>query len=199
MGLQREKEEPEQKKTIYEFDYNLVLIGFMGTGKSAVSRTLRDRFGMEVVDTDQVIAGREGMSISDIFQTHGEQYFRDAETRLLIELQTKKNAVISCGGGTPLRGENVAEMKKNGKVILLMAEPETIFERVKDSHDRPLIENNKSVSFIAELLEKRLPKYKAAADIIIHTDGKSKMQICEELLAKALASENQKTGGKASE
>lgn len=169
------------------FDQNIVLIGFMGTGKTTVANALRQRFGMDVIEMDQIIAEREGMSISEIFRVHGEPYFRDAETRLLVELQQQSNVVISCGGGTPLREVNVAEMKKNGKVVLLTAEPETVFDRVKDSHDRPVIENNKNAAYIAELMEQRRPKYEAAADIIIHTDGKSAAQICEEIAAEVCA------------
>ena len=136
---------------------------------------------------DQIIAEREGMSIPDIFEVHGEQYFRDLETNLLIEMQARKNVVISCGGGTPLRECNVVEMKKNGRVVLLTASPETIFDRVKDSHDRPVIENNKNVPFIADLMKKRRAKYEAAADIVINTDGKSIIEVCEELVQKLLA------------
>lgn len=169
------------------FDYNLVLIGFMGTGKTTISNTLKHIFSMDVIEMDQIIAQREGMSISEIFEKYGEPYFRDAETKLLIELQSKKNVVISCGGGTPLREVNVAEMKKNGKVIWLTASPETVFERVRDNHDRPLLENNKNISFIADMMEKRRAKYEAAADIIIDTDNKNKFQICEEIAEKALA------------
>lgn len=84
-----------------------------------------------------------------------------------------------------MREVNVREMKKNGKVILLTAKPETILERVKDSHDRPLLENNKNVDYIANLMEQRWEKYQAAADIIIETDGKSAFEICEEIIAKA--------------
>ena len=165
-----------------KLNYNIVLIGFMGTGKSAISAHLSRYFDMETVDMDQVIAEREGMSISKIFETYGEEYFRNAETNLLKELQSRNNVVISCGGGAPLREENVAEMKKNGRVVLLTAKPETIYERVKDSHDRPLLENNKSVEFIEELMLKRKDKYIAAADIIIETDNKSKQEICDELI-----------------
>ena len=81
-----------------------------------------------------------------------------------------------------MRECNVVEMKKNGRVVLLTAKPEIILDRVKDNHDRPLIENNKTVSFIADLMEKRRAKYEAAADIIIETDGKSELEICEELV-----------------
>lgn len=164
--------------------YNIFLIGFMGAGKSTVSDYLNRAYGMDVIEMDRIIAQRQGMSISDIFENYGEQYFRDLETNLLIEMQSKSNVVVSCGGGTPMRENNVAEMKKNGRVVLLTAKPETILDRVKDSHDRPLIENNKTVPFIADLMEKRREKYEAAADIIIETDGKNKEQICEEILCR---------------
>lgn len=167
------------------FDYNIVLIGFMGSGKSTISRALSKVFAMDVIEMDQVIADREGMSISEIFEVHGEEYFRNLETELLRELQSRKGVVISCGGGVPMRDENVVEMKKNGKVILLTASPETILDRVKNNHDRPLLENNKNVDFIAELMEKRRKKYEAAADIVIRTDGKSEFEICEEIISRA--------------
>ena len=174
------------------FDYNIVLIGFMGAGKTSISEYLKTLFAMDVIEMDQIIAEREGMSIPDIFEVHGEQYFRDLETNLLIEMQSKKNVVISCGGGTPLRECNVVEMKKNGRVVLLTASPETIFDSVKDSHDRPVIENNKNVPFIADLMEKRRAKYEAAADIVINTDGKSLIEVCEELVQQLLAMDENK-------
>ena len=172
------------------FNYNIVLIGFMGAGKSTISEFLKNSFAMEVIEMDQIIAEREGMTISDIFEVYGEQYFRNLETNLLIEMQSKTNVVISCGGGTPMRECNVVEMKKNGRVVLLTAKPETILDRVKDSHDRPLIENNKTVPFIAELMEKRREKYEAAADIVIETDGKDELQICEELILRLRQMDN---------
>lgn len=168
------------------FDYNIVLIGFMGAGKSTISDYLSTCFAMKVVEMDQEIVEREGMSISDIFEVYGEEYFRNAETNLLKEMQAKRNVVISCGGGTPMREVNVQEMKKNGRVVLLTAKPETILERVKDSHDRPLLENNKSVEFIEELMLKRREKYIAAADVIIETDNKTELEICEELVNSLL-------------
>ena len=164
------------------FNYNIFLIGFMGAGKSTISDYLKNALAMDVVEMDQCIVERQGMSISDISDTYGEEYFRELETNLLIEMQSRSNVVVSCGGGVPMRERNVAEMKKNGRVVLLTAKPETILERVKDNHDRPLLENNKNVSFIADLLEKRRAKYEAAADIVIQTDGKSELEICEELI-----------------
>ena len=168
------------------FSYNIVLIGFMGAGKSTVSDYLSTMFAMRIVEMDQVIADREEMSIPDIFATYGEEYFREQETKLLIELQNKKNTIISCGGGAALRAENVAEMKKNGRVVLLTASPETVYERVKDSDDRPVLKENNNVEYIADLMENRREKYEAAADIVIQTDNKTVLQVCEELITKLM-------------
>lgn len=165
-------------------NYNIVLIGFMGTGKSAVSRYLGRKYGMKIAEMDQIIAERENKSIPDIFKENGEEYFRNCETELLKELQKKENTVISCGGGAPLRPENVAEMKKNGKVFLLTASPQTVYERVKRQTDRPLLAGRKTVEGIAELMEERKEKYEAAADVVIDTDNKEIWQICEELKEK---------------
>ncbi len=166
------------------FRYNLVLIGFMGAGKTTMSDYFSTMFAMDSVEMDQVIARREGMTIPDIFEVHGEEYFRDCETDLLIEMQSRKNTVISCGGGVPMRERNVVEMKKNGRVILLTATPETILERVKDDHSRPLLENNKNIPFIQSLMDKRREKYEAAADIIVPTDGRSIQEIGEEIISR---------------
>lgn len=174
------------------FNYNIFLIGFMGAGKSTISDYLKNVLAMDVVEMDQCIVERQGMSISDIFETYGEEYFRELETNLLIEMQSQSNVVVSCGGGVPMRERNVVEMKKNGRVVLLTAKPETILERVKDNHDRPLLENNKTVPFIADLMEKRRTKYEAAADIVIQTDGKSELEICEELIHRLREAEANK-------
>ena len=163
-------------------EYNIVLIGFMGTGKTTISEYLKEAYGMDIIDMDQEIVDREKMSIPEIFAIHGEEWFRYLETNLLIELQQKKNTVISCGGGAALRERNVDEMKKNGRVVLLTASPEIIFERVKDSDDRPVLRGRKNVAGIAELMEQRRAKYEAAADLIISTDHKTVPAICEEMI-----------------
>ena len=166
------------------FGYNIVLIGFMGAGKTTISDYLSTMFAMKVVEMDGLIAEREGMSIPDIFATYGEEYFRDLETNLLKELQEESNLVISCGGGAALRACNVAEMKKNGRVVLLTASPEVILDRVKDSDDRPVLKGRKSIEGITELMEQRRERYEAAADIVIQTDHKSVQEICEELIQR---------------
>lgn len=137
---------------------------------------------MKTVEMDQIIEERKKMSIPDIFKTYGEEYFRDLETELLKELQSERNVVISCGGGTALRECNVAEMKKNGRVVLLTASPKLIYSRVKDIDDRPVLYGRKTVEGISELMEERREKYEAAADIVIQTDNKSVSTICEELM-----------------
>ena len=86
---------------------NLVLIGFMGTGKSTVSDYFHAQYNMDVIEMDQIIAQREGMSITDIFNRHGEEYFRDLETALLVEMQSRKGVVLSCGGGVPMPSRRI--------------------------------------------------------------------------------------------
>ena len=166
------------------FPYNIALIGFMGTGKSTLSKYLKEKYGMDIVEMDQEIADQEGMSIPDIFAAHGEEYFRNLETALLVRLQSRKNTVISCGGGVAMREENVRELKKNGYIVLLTASPQTIYERVKYSDDRPILNGNKNVEYIAELMEKRRKKYEAAADVVIRIDHKTAQQISEEMMRK---------------
>lgn len=161
---------------------NIILIGFMGTGKSSVTRMFHERYFMQIVEMDDLIVAREGMSIPDIFEAKGEAYFREAETKLLRELQQKENLIISCGGGTALREENVKLMKENGYIVLLTASPETIYSRIGHDTNRPVLNNRRSVEGIRELMQQRLPKYEAAADITIHTDNKSIEQITSEII-----------------
>ena len=163
---------------------NISLIGFMGTGKTTVSKALSKITSFKEIDVDAYIVENEGKAISDIFKDSGETYFRTLETNALQTISSKQGQIISCGGGVPMRERNVVEMKKNGRVVLLTAKPETILSRVKDNHDRPLLEGNKNVDFIAGLMEKRREKYQAAADIVIETDGKDKLEICEELVQR---------------
>ena len=163
---------------------NILLIGFMGTGKSTISRRLHKLLKMREVDTDAIIVEREGMSISDIFAEKGEEAFRNMETDLLRELKKERNLIISCGGGMALRDENAAIMKEAGTVVWLTAKPETILKRVEHDDRRPLLRGNKNVPFIENLLNQRYPKYKAAADLEVKTDDRSIQSICEEIIKK---------------
>lgn len=163
---------------------NIFLIGFMGCGKSTVASEFSSHYGKKVLEMDQVIVEREEMDIPQIFETKGENYFRNLESKLLKEIQKTENQVISCGGGVGLREENVAEMKKSGYIVLLTARPETILERVKSDENRPVLKGRKTVEGITELMEKRREKYETAADITVLTDDKSVKEICLEIIAK---------------
>lgn len=164
------------------FDKNILLIGFMGAGKSTVSACLGRMLAMETIEMDSYIEEKEGMKISKIFEVYGEEYFRNCESNTLIELRNKDHAVISCGGGVPLREKNVELMKKNGYVVWLTADPETILKRVRHSTERPLLNGHMDVAYISNLMESRREKYHAAADLVINTSGKKVVEICEELL-----------------
>lgn len=161
---------------------NIFLIGFMGAGKSTVARFLRDHYQMSLVEMDEQIESQEGRTISQIFAENGEEYFRSLETKLLLTMAQEKSTVVSCGGGVPMRPENVAAMRQSGKIVYLSTTPEEIYMRVKNSHTRPLLEGNMSVDYIENLLKKRLPKYLEAADITVATDRKSVQEICTEIL-----------------
>ena len=177
------------------FHFNIFLVGFMGVGKSTIASQLGKMLHMDRLEMDQKIVEQEGMPVSEIFSRYGEQYFRDVESNLLIELQEGKGMVVSCGGGVVLRRENGMHMKKNGHVIWLTAAPETIYERVKDNKDRPILNNNMNVEFIRELMEKRKPFYEAAAEIQVSTDQKSISQICAEIVEKLSILEEQEHSG----
>lgn len=162
---------------------NIVLIGYMGSGKTSVGKYIAEKYGYDFLDTDFYIVEREGMSVNDIFTAKGEQYFRALETELLSELKEHlKNTVISTGGGLPLRRENSELLRKIGRVYYLSAAPDTIYERIKDCTDRPLLAGSNPYEKICEMLEERHPLYLQAADIEIHTDGRRLSDIASEIM-----------------
>lgn len=163
---------------------NIFLIGFMGSGKSTIGRFLQKELNMELVEMDARIVEEQGMSINDIFAEKGEDYFRDLESRLVLDLNNEGNTIVSCGGGVVIRPENVENMKKNGKIVFLSATPDTIYERVKNSTERPILNGHMNVEYIAGLMEKRRALYENAADIRIETDGKTRDEICKEIMDK---------------
>ncbi len=163
-------------------DRNIYLIGFMGVGKSTVSRELAQAAGYGEIDTDAWIERDQGKCIAGIFEEQGEEYFRALETDLLKELRAEHRKVVSCGGGMALREENVALMRQGGAVAWLTAKPETILERVGGDTSRPLLRGNMDVGRIRGMMEQRRPFYRAAADFTVSTDGKPSGKIAEEIL-----------------
>lgn len=152
---------------------NLVLIGFMGSGKSTVGRELHSRLGYELVDMDTVIEQREGRPISRIFEESGEEYFRDLETSLLRELAeaTGPRKIISTGGGVVGREENRALLRQLGYVVWLKAPVNVIHERTSRNRERPLLQTEDPVGKISTLLEERKPWYEETAHLKVDTAG----------------------------
>lgn len=161
---------------------NLFVIGFMGAGKTSVSAALGKALNREVIEMDERIAQNEGMTIPEIFAQKGEPYFRSCETALLQGCAQGEPRIISCGGGVPMREENVAAMRACGTIVLLTARPEVILDRVKDSDERPLLQNRKSVEGISELMEQRRPKYEAAADVTVDTSDLTIAEVCQAVM-----------------
>lgn len=159
----------------------IFLIGYMGTGKTTIGKELRKRLHFKLVDLDQLIEKKEGVTIKEMMAEHGEAYFRDIETKNLLSLKGEKKLVVSCGGGVILREENRLFMRENGTVVLLEATPEQIYERIKHDTSRPLLAGNMSAEYIADMKAKRDPLYKEAAEIEIQTAEGSKFDICEQI------------------
>lgn len=162
---------------------NIYLIGFMGAGKSTVAAELEKMTGAKRIEMDECIEAQQGMPITEIFARHGEAYFRELETALLRTFVGQENLIVSCGGGSVLLDTNTALMKEAGSIVLLTATPETVYARVKDSTNRPILNGNMNVEYIKGLMEKRRERYEAVADIRIATDGMEISEICEAVLA----------------
>ena len=158
------------------------LIGFMGVGKSSVASQLSRMLEAPVWEMDACIEERENLTIPEIFSRCGEDYFREVEHTVLEELGSGPQ-IISCGGGVPMRRDNVESMHALGVTVLLTAEPETIYERVRHDDNRPLLRGNMNVAYIAQLMEQRRERYEAAADCSVTTAGKSVEELCREILA----------------
>lgn len=160
---------------------NIVLTGFMGTGKTEVGRKLARLLDLRLIDIDTEIENSEQMSINDIFKKFGEPRFREIETEMVRKVSMKKNVIVSTGGGVVLKDENMSALRQNGLVICLNAGPETIFKRLQDNSDRPLLRVGNPLEKIRELLDIRRPCYEKA-DIMIDTDNKTPSQIAEEII-----------------
>lgn len=161
---------------------NIYLIGFMGVGKTTVSKRLKQLTGWDEIDTDAEIIRRQGQSISDIFAMEGEKYFRQLEKELVQELSQTSGKIVSCGGGVALQEDNVAAMQAGGTVIWLKAKPSTIYEHVKNDHGRPILAGHMNVEYITELMSVREPWYEKAQTMSIDTDGKHSDQIAREII-----------------
>lgn len=162
---------------------NIVLTGFMGTGKSEVSRELSRILGWTAIDIDTEIERAQKMKITEIFKQFGESRFRVIETEFIKKISKNKSMIISTGGGAVLKQENMDALRENGVIVCLTATPETILKRTDKNHNRPLLQVDDPLKKINELLEFRKPYYEKA-DIIIDTEGKTPLQVAEEIIEK---------------
>jgi shikimate kinase len=160
----------------------IVLIGFMGAGKSSVGRTLARMSGRPRFDTDEMIAARFGLTISEIFEKRGEERFRDAESEALEELSIETDAIIVTGGGIVLRQANTARLRELGAVVYLSADEETLFRRISRRPTRPLLQTTDPQATMKELLAARLPLYRAAADVEVDTSGLTHDEVARSIL-----------------
>lgn len=161
---------------------NLILIGFMGSGKTTIGRKLSYRLRMPVEDTDKLIERREGRSIREIFDIEGEEYFRRQETALLRDLLERSHGrIFSVGGGTPVRPENRRLLKRLGTVVYLRVRPETVYERLRNDTERPLLQCEDPLGRIRELLEERRECYESCADLVIDGDELGTEEMVEKL------------------
>jgi shikimate kinase len=139
---------------------NIILIGFMGTGKTSIGKKLADKLDLHFIDTDKEIERLEGKSIAEIFEIHGESYFRELEKEIVSKYCEKNGQVISTGGGVVLDSDNMKKLKAAGVVILLKARPEIIYRNICNNANRPLLNTNDPMKRIIEMLEDRKEYYK---------------------------------------
>lgn len=159
------------KRQVYPKD-NVVLIGFMGSGKTTFGKALAEHMKMDFLDTDAYIEERAGKTIPQIFAEDGEEAFRSLETEVLQHLRDSVNrTVFATGGGMPLRQENARLLKEIGKVCYLSAAPQVIFERVKGDTNRPLLQGEDPYGTICQLMKERRLRYEQAADVVVDANS----------------------------
>lgn len=162
---------------------NLILIGYMGSGKTTLGKKISFRERIALLDTDKMIEQKQNREISRIFDEDGEAAFRQMETDCLKEIMEYSDRyVISVGGGLPLKAENRELLKELGTVLYLRAKPETIYARLKNDTTRPLLRGEDPEGKIRSMMKARGPAYEAAADAVIDVDGKSYEMIISEIL-----------------
>jgi len=162
---------------------NIALIGYRGTGKSVVGRELAKRTGREVVSTDEKIVEKAGTGIPRIVEKHGWDHFRDIESEVVEELNTRDGIIVDAGGGVIVRDRNTAALRRNAMVFWLTATVDTIVNRIATDDQRPSLTGKKSfIEEIEEVLEQRTPLYRAAAHHTVDTDGKTVEDLAEEIL-----------------
>jgi shikimate kinase len=161
---------------------SIVLIGFMGAGKSSAGRALARKTGLPCFDTDEIVSKRFGLPVTEIFVQLGEEGFRNAETEALRQLLEAAPGIIVTGGGIVLRPGNVKMLRELGRVVSLEAEEETLFRRIAKRATRPLLQTKNPRATLVELLRVRAPLYHAAADVRLDTSRLTRDQVADAIL-----------------
>jgi shikimate kinase len=162
---------------------SIALIGFMGTGKTAVAKVLAQKLDKEFIELDAMITKRAGKSIEEIFRQDGETRFRELEIEVTKEIANKKNVVIACGGGIVLNTINIDRLKRESVIICLTASPAVILKRTSGEGDvRPLLKVTDRLKQIKTMLKNRQPFYRWAADITINTSGLTIASVADKIL-----------------
>lgn len=163
---------------------NIVLIGYRCTGKSSIGKRLAEILGWRFLDTDELLEQKVGMSIAEFVLKRGWDEFRKKEKEVINEISDVDNSVIATGGGVVLNEENVKILKKNGWIVWLKAEPDTIKQRMlKDKgNTRPSLKGKDSLDEIKEVLEERIPLYQRSSDFSLDTDSFSVEQLCNAII-----------------
>jgi shikimate kinase len=162
---------------------NIALIGFMGTGKTAVGQVLTTRLHRKLIEVDAIIAKMASKSISDIFRDNGEIYFRELEIKAIKKATVGTKQVIACGGGVVLNTINIDRLRETGVVINLTASPEIVLKRIeKDGENRPLLNVNWPPERIKDLMKFRRPFYDRAADFIVNTSKLNVEDIADKIV-----------------
>jgi shikimate kinase len=163
---------------------SIVLVGMMGAGKSAVGHCLQRRTKLALLDTDEIVALKLGVSIPETFSKYGEHAFREAETQAIRELTLAKQTIIVTGGGIVLREENVDFLKQLGVVVWLDGNEQTLFERASRSGNRPLLQGENPRKAFARMLQARLPLYAKVAHIRVDTSVLTDEEVAVVILSK---------------
>ena len=162
---------------------NIVLIGYRGTGKSVVGKLISERLRMECISMDEKIVEKAGMSIPDIVENHGWATFRDMESEVVQELAKRDNIIIDTGGGVIERPENIDVLKANAFIVWLKASAGAIVSRIEDGTERPSLTGEKSFTEeVADVLEKRTPKYMSAAHYEVDTEQLFPEQVADRII-----------------
>lgn len=158
---------------------NIVLIGFMGSGKTSVGRLLARKLGSNFVDLDERIEEASGVKIAEIFASGGEGHFRELESRETAGVSVEDGLVISTGGGVVLNQDNIINLKKNGRIVFLRTRPETVLKRIVHDRSRPLLQKDDKEAAVRRLMDERMSLYEEAGDVIIDTDELNKYEVVD--------------------